>query len=240
MKPRCDVVLPGCDLNATDLRLKHAVSACSICLCAVPRAASLRSAQDAHSFMEFAMNTCPPIRSQMSTPSLAGDRHDAVTRNECVTEAQTDRQTEASERSIDIAASRRVPSTPNAQRRRLALFAAAAPLAPYATALAGALSAVFGVSREALAADAPAPANTIIVDNFSFAPSVLNVAVGTTVVWINHDDIPHTVVSDASPRVFKSPPLDTDDKFSFTFAQAGTFKYFCSIHSHMTGTVVVK
>ncbi|WP_413196735.1 plastocyanin/azurin family copper-binding protein [Pararobbsia alpina] len=35
-------------------------------------------------------------------------------------------------------------------------------------------------------------------------------------------------------------PLDTDDHYSFTFSQAGTFKYFCSIHSHMTGTVIVK
>lgn len=110
--------------------------------------------------------------------------------------------------------------------------------APFAAALVGALG-VFGAPRKVWAADAPPP-NTIVIDNFSFAPAVLTVAVGTTVTWINRDDIPHTVVSDVTPRVFKSAPLDTDDKFSYTFAQAGTFKYFCSIHSHMTGTVVVK
>src|SRR5882757_9586908 len=76
------------------------------------------------------------------------------------------------------------------------------------------------------------------IDNFSFGPATLTVAPGTTVTWINHDDIPHTVVSTDS--VFKSKVLDTDEKFSFTFAKAGTYPYFCSIHPKMTATVVVK
>ena len=76
------------------------------------------------------------------------------------------------------------------------------------------------------------------IDNFSFGPGTLTVAVGTTVVWINHDDIPHTVVS--TEGVFKSKVLDTDEKFSFTFTKAGTFPYFCSIHPKMTGKVVVQ
>lgn len=76
------------------------------------------------------------------------------------------------------------------------------------------------------------------VDNFTFAPATLNVAVGTTVTWTNRDDIPHTVVS--TDRVFKSKVLDTDEKFSFTFSKAGTYDYFCSIHPKMTGKVVVK
>jgi plastocyanin len=76
------------------------------------------------------------------------------------------------------------------------------------------------------------------IDNFSFGPAALNVGVGTTVTWINHDDIPHTVVS--NDGVFKSKVLDTDEKFSYTFTKAGTFPYFCSIHPKMTGKVVVQ
>ena len=76
------------------------------------------------------------------------------------------------------------------------------------------------------------------VDNFSFGPATLTVAVGTTVTWTNRDDIPHTVVS--TEKVFKSKVLDTDEKFSFTFDKAGTYPYFCSIHPKMTGSVVVQ
>jgi plastocyanin len=78
------------------------------------------------------------------------------------------------------------------------------------------------------------------IDNFSFAPATLTVAVGTTVTWTNRDDIPHTVVSTEEPKAFKSKVLDTDEKFSFTFSKAGTYPYFCSVHPKMTGTVVAR
>ena len=88
-------------------------------------------------------------------------------------------------------------------------------------------------------AKAPQAASAEVkVDNFSFGPGTLTVAVGTTVTWTNRDDIPHTIVS--TDRVFKSKVLDTDEKFSFTFAKAGTYPYFCSIHPKMTGSVVVQ
>jgi plastocyanin len=88
-------------------------------------------------------------------------------------------------------------------------------------------------------AKAPQPASAEVkVDNFSFGPASLTVAVGTTVTWTNRDDIPHTVVS--TDKVFKSKVLDTDEKFSFTFAKAGTYPYFCSVHPKMTGSVVVQ
>jgi len=76
------------------------------------------------------------------------------------------------------------------------------------------------------------------IDNFSFGPPAITVAVGTTVTWINRDDIPHTVVS--NDGVFKSKVLDTDEKFSFTFTKAGSYPYFCSIHPKMTGKVIVQ
>ena len=64
------------------------------------------------------------------------------------------------------------------------------------------------------------------------------VKTGTTVTWINDDDIPHIVVS--NNKLFKSKTLDTKDSFSFTFMTPGTYDYFCSLHPHMTGTVVVE
>lgn len=76
------------------------------------------------------------------------------------------------------------------------------------------------------------------IDNFSFSPAELTVAAGTTVTWTNHDDIPHTVASDT--KLFKSKVLDTDEKFSYTFTQPGTYAYFCSLHPKMTGKVIVR
>jgi plastocyanin len=85
----------------------------------------------------------------------------------------------------------------------------------------------------------PAPsAAAVTIDNFTFKNAVVTVKPGTTVTWTNGDDIPHTIVS--KEGVFKSKVLDTGDKFSFTFAKTGQFGYFCSLHPHMTGTVVVK
>jgi amicyanin len=76
------------------------------------------------------------------------------------------------------------------------------------------------------------------IDNFVYNPQQITVKAGTTVVWTNHDDIPHTVTS--STGVFRSKALDTDDTFSFTFTTPGTYKYFCALHPHMTGSIVVE
>jgi plastocyanin len=97
------------------------------------------------------------------------------------------------------------------------------------------IAAGFGI----VAAGQSRPAATdVTIDNFSFAPPDLKVPVGATVIWTNHDDIPHTVVS--TDKAFKSKVLDSDDKYAFTFATAGTFTYFCSIHPKMTGKVIVQ
>ena len=92
-----------------------------------------------------------------------------------------------------------------------------------------------------VAANTPPPASTEVkIDNFSFTPVTLTVATGTTVTWTNRDDIPHTVVSADDPKAFKSKALDSDDKFSFTFAKPGTYPYFCSLHPKMTAKIVVQ
>ena len=81
-------------------------------------------------------------------------------------------------------------------------------------------------------------ANEVKIDNFCFTPPALTVPVGTTVTWINKDDIPHTVAS--TDHLFTSRALDTDQKFSFTFTTPGTNSYFCSMHPRMTGQIIVK
>lgn len=75
------------------------------------------------------------------------------------------------------------------------------------------------------------------INDFAFAPANLTVPVGTTVVWTNHDAEPHTVV--ARSGGFRSPALDTNATFAFTFVTPGTYDYVCSIHPMMTATVVV-
>ena len=87
----------------------------------------------------------------------------------------------------------------------------------------------------AVAAEEP---NAVTIDNFTFTPPELTVAVGTTVKWLNHDDIPHNVID--KNKAFRSKVLDTDDSYSFTFASAGTYDYFCGLHPHMQGKIIVK
>ncbi len=75
------------------------------------------------------------------------------------------------------------------------------------------------------------------IDNFAFTPNALTVKAGTAVVFRNHDDIPHSVVG--AKQAFHSKALDTDDSFSFTFAEPGTYEYFCGLHPKMTGEIIV-
>jgi plastocyanin len=79
----------------------------------------------------------------------------------------------------------------------------------------------------------------ISIDNFTFSPQQLTVKAGTTVTWTNKDDIPHGIA--ATGNTFKrSAAMDTDDNYSFTFTTPGTYQYFCYIHPHMTGMIVVE
>jgi plastocyanin len=89
-----------------------------------------------------------------------------------------------------------------------------------------------GGGGQALAAGAP-----VKIANFTFDPGTVTVKVGTTVTWVNNDDIPHLVV--AADGKFRSSALDTDDKFSQTFSTPGTFQYFCALHPRMTGKIIV-
>ena len=92
-----------------------------------------------------------------------------------------------------------------------------------------------GFLRTVNAADA-----NISIDNFTFKPAEITVPAGTRVTWTNNDDIPHVVVDAKDPQAMKSAPLDTGDKFAFVYAKPGTYVYFCALHPHMQGTVIVK
>src|SRR4051812_38668296 len=85
---------------------------------------------------------------------------------------------------------------------------------------------------------APARMQSVQIRNFAFAPAVLTVAPGTTVTWTNADEDPHTVT--ATGKAFHSAALDTGGRYSFAFTRPGEFAYFCSLHPHMTGKIIVK
>jgi plastocyanin len=117
---------------------------------------------------------------------------------------------------------------------RGALAAAMLPLAVAASTIS--IVPVRAAAAETM--EATAKAVEVKIDNFTFSPARITVQAGTSVTWDNGDDIPHTVTS--STKLFKSKVLDTANKFSFTFTTPGVFEYFCSLHPHMTGTIVVE
>jgi amicyanin len=91
-------------------------------------------------------------------------------------------------------------------------------------------------AQEKLAASPSPPA--IRIGNFTFNPAEVTIPQGTAVTWTNEDDIPHTVV--AVNKAFRSKAMDTGEQYSFVFAAPGTYEYFCSLHPHMKGKVIVK
>ena len=136
----------------------------------------------------------------------------------------------------------------------LRILISAFALAATATACGYVPQGVLGVARMAVDAS-PAPGNAIAagasasgtsevknsvaIRNFAFQPAMLTVAAGSKVVWTNRDEEPHVVVS-AGAQFPSSPALDTDDSYTTVFAKPGTYSYFCSIHPHMVGTIIVK
>ncbi len=117
------------------------------------------------------------------------------------------------------------------------------------TALAGTLALstfLLSAALPAAQAESPTPPVTVAkvagpqirIENFQFNPTTVTVPVGTTVTWKNDDGTLHTVTS--TTKVFTSAGLDGGEVFSYTFTSPGTYTYFCKLHPHMTGTIVVK
>lgn len=76
------------------------------------------------------------------------------------------------------------------------------------------------------------------IDNFTFSPQEITISRGGTITWVNDDDIPHALAE--SNKAFRSKAMDTEEEFSFTFNKPGTYEYFCSLHPHMQGKVIVR
>jgi Icc protein len=89
------------------------------------------------------------------------------------------------------------------------------------------------------AADSPSSATTVKIDNFAFTPPSTTVPNGSTITWINDDDVPHKIVS-SDNKFSASPALDTNDRYALPFKQPGRYPYFCALHPKMTGTIVVQ
>ena len=83
------------------------------------------------------------------------------------------------------------------------------------------------------------PANTIGIDNFAFEPKTLTVKSGSTVMWLNRDDVPHLIIS-STGKFNNSKVLDTEQQHSARFDTPGRYPYFCSLHPKMVGEIVVK
>jgi plastocyanin len=71
----------------------------------------------------------------------------------------------------------------------------------------------------------------------AFDPPVVHVALGDTVIWTNDDPAPHDVAADDGQ--FASDILGTGDSHSQAFVAPETITYYCTIHPHMRGRVVV-
>jgi plastocyanin len=83
----------------------------------------------------------------------------------------------------------------------------------------------------------------VTIQTFRFRPSPLEITAGTRVTWTNTDDITHTVTSGTPERrdaQFDAPLRDKGASFGFTFATAGTYRYFCDRHPSMRGEIRVR
>jgi plastocyanin len=80
-------------------------------------------------------------------------------------------------------------------------------------------------------------ANAVFIQGMAFNPATISVTAGTTITWTNKDAVAHTVTS--TTNLFNSGNIGTNATFSFTFATAGSYSYYCSIHPSMTASVTV-
>jgi len=95
----------------------------------------------------------------------------------------------------------------------------------------------------AFATTLPVPVATpstaeISIEDFAFTPAAISVEPGTTVKWLNRDEVPHTVV--ATSLAFRSNALDADESYEHQINEVGVINYFCSLHPHMTGKIIVR
>jgi plastocyanin len=83
------------------------------------------------------------------------------------------------------------------------------------------------------------PTKTVLIKNFSFKPAHITIKRGMKVRWIIKDSHPHTATAN-NGRSFDSGLLRKGQRYTHTFKSVGKKGYFCKIHPHMKGSVVVK
>jgi plastocyanin len=95
---------------------------------------------------------------------------------------------------------------------------------------------------DGLGTEAPAAAN-VTIKLFQYQPGRIQVKAGTTVTWLNEDEIFHTVTAvarDGKGGGFDAPLDGKGKSFSFTFSQPGVYTYYCDRHEHMRGEIEVR
>ncbi len=142
-------------------------------------------------------------------------------------------------------------SRPTTWRRRLAIGTAL--LAPLTIAACGSSSGSTTSPTTAAKPAAKAPAkDTVDIKLIAYRPTALTVSAGSTVTWNQMDPGVHTItsgtvapgggnVTEQPDGMFASGEIATGKQYTHTFAQPGTYKYFCEIHpATMTGEITVK
>lgn len=76
----------------------------------------------------------------------------------------------------------------------------------------------------------------VYMKNSTFFPATMTLTAGKAVVWINDDNVVHTVTADDGS--FDSGDLQPGASFTRTFHTFGTFPYHCRYHKGMTGKVI--
>ena len=97
-----------------------------------------------------------------------------------------------------------------------------------------------GLPKEPTLTESPAAPHQIevAIEGFAFKPDIVNIQVGTKVIWHNNDSVIHTVT--ARDKSFDSGNLRDGDTFSYTFQEKGIFEYYCIPHPYMTGEITVE
>ena len=94
-------------------------------------------------------------------------------------------------------------------------------------------------SSETTGDDGETPqSNNVDITGFAFSPETLTISVGDTVIWTNKESATHTATADGGE--FDSGNLGNGDTFSHTFTTAGTYTYYCKLHTSMTATIIVE
>jgi len=78
----------------------------------------------------------------------------------------------------------------------------------------------------------------VSISDFTYTPAEMTIGTGSKVRWTNKDTTAHSIVSD--DNLFESTTLGENESFTYAFDKEGVYKYHCSIHPYMTGTITVK